>query len=276
LAADQGDALAQYRIALLYENGWGVQRDGNQARDWMVKAAAGNNDEAKKWLAAIPSSEAQQLFISAAVNWSHGEAQFLLNNGTYVRFDKVAHRLDDGYPKPIDNQTWPGLAPYAQLIVAACDGPSGKAYFFLSDGRYIQYDISADRADDGYPKPMDDKTWPGMGRYGAMLSSALNWKDNKIQFFLSDGTYIRYDLIIGRADLGYPQDISDKTWPGLEPYRNKLGGMINFNTNKAFMFLKDGTYISYDMDKDRVDSGYPKPFDESWTGLISLFIKRRT
>jgi hypothetical protein len=38
----------------------------------------------------------------------------------------------------------------------------GKAYFFLGDGRYIRYDIAADRADPGYPKKIDGANWPGL------------------------------------------------------------------------------------------------------------------
>ncbi len=34
---------------------------------------------------------------------------------------------------------------------------------FLNNGRYLRYDIEADRADPGYPKLINDETWPGMG-----------------------------------------------------------------------------------------------------------------
>jgi TPR repeat protein len=49
-AADQGHALAQYNLGLLYANGRGVAQDKAQARAWMQKAAAGY-ENAKKWLA---------------------------------------------------------------------------------------------------------------------------------------------------------------------------------------------------------------------------------
>jgi hypothetical protein len=50
-AADQGNAFAQRNVGFLYANGLGVQRDLKQAREWMQKAAAGGNEDAKKWLA---------------------------------------------------------------------------------------------------------------------------------------------------------------------------------------------------------------------------------
>jgi hypothetical protein len=58
------------------------------------------------------------------------------------------------------------MAHAQAYITGALNGPGGKAQFFLSDGTYIRYDVAADRADPGYPKPVTDRTWPGMGRYG--------------------------------------------------------------------------------------------------------------
>ena len=38
--AEQGDARAQYYLGLLYENGDGVPRDYEKAREWYEKSAA--------------------------------------------------------------------------------------------------------------------------------------------------------------------------------------------------------------------------------------------
>lgn len=38
---------------------------------------------------------------------------------------------------------------------------NGKVYFFRGN-EYIRWDIKADRADPGYPKIIDDTTWPGL------------------------------------------------------------------------------------------------------------------
>lgn len=38
---------------------------------------------------------------------------------------------------------------------------NGKVYFFKGS-QYIRYDIKADRADPGYPKTIDNSTWPGI------------------------------------------------------------------------------------------------------------------
>lgn len=48
-----------------------------------------------------------------------------------------------------------------QKLDAAVNWGNGKAYFFRN-GQYIRYDVKADRADPGYPKPIDSETWPGL------------------------------------------------------------------------------------------------------------------
>ncbi|MGH7216372.1 MAG: tetratricopeptide repeat protein [Nitrospiraceae bacterium] len=45
--AEQGDALAQYNLGLLYDNGRGVQKDYAQARQWYEKAAAQGRADAQ-------------------------------------------------------------------------------------------------------------------------------------------------------------------------------------------------------------------------------------
>jgi hypothetical protein len=50
VAADQGDAAAQYRLSQLYFNGWGVPRDEQAGRKWQWLAAKSGNTEAQRVL----------------------------------------------------------------------------------------------------------------------------------------------------------------------------------------------------------------------------------
>ncbi len=223
-------------------------------------------------LATCTVSAHAATYVTAAVNWSNDKVQIFLSDGSYLRFDKRDNRVDPGYPKRINDENWPGVGRYANQISAAVNGPPGKIYFFLANGDYLRYDTSADRVDPDYPKPVTDKTWPGMGRYGKQLLGALNWKDNKIQFFLNNGTYLRYDLTTDRVDEGYPKPISNETWPGLVPYAGQIGGGIKWDQNKAYIFLDNASYLRYDIPGDRVDAGYPKPInDANWPGMGALF-----
>ena len=113
---------------------------------------------------------------------------------------------------------------------------------------------------------------PDLARLGPNIHPhcwALNWDDGKIQFFLSNGQYISYDVANRRVDEGYPEDITGN-WPGLERYKDNLTGMINWGNGKVFMFLDNGEYLSYDVQADSVDPGYPKQIDnETWPGIYS-------
>ncbi len=215
-------------------------------------------------------------YITAAIPWPGGKAQFFLSDGTYLRYDTQTERMDPGYPKPVDDTSWPGLGRYATMISAAFTGPSGKAYFFLADGDYLRFDMAANRLDPGYPQPINDSTWPGLSRYHNQIFGAINWTNNKVQLFLSNGSYVRFDLGTNRVDAGYPKRISKETWPGLEPYAANLAGMFNWNNRKAYFFLDNNKYLRYDIVKDRLDDGYPKPVDDmNWPGIGQAIGHRR-
>ena len=97
--------------------------------------------------------------IDAAVNGGGGKV-FFFRSGQFMRYDIAADRVDPGYPKPVDNLTWPGLQALGR-IESAVNAGNGKIYFF-SGNRYLRYDVSANRADPGYPQLINAQTWPGV------------------------------------------------------------------------------------------------------------------
>jgi hypothetical protein len=97
--------------------------------------------------------------LEGAFYWKNGKACFFKGN-RYVRYDISADRVDPGYPKSINNETWPGL-PWTDGIDTAVNWDNGKVYFFRGN-QYCRYDINTDRADAGYPKSIDNETWPGV------------------------------------------------------------------------------------------------------------------
>jgi hypothetical protein len=214
--------------------------------------------------------------ITAAAGWPGNKAQFFLSDGSYVRYDMNKDAADPGYPKKIDDSTWPGMGPYARSIIAAVEVVgTDKGFFFLSDGRYIRYDVGTDRMDPGYPKPIDNRTFPGMGPYAKSIFGAMNWPGGKIQFFLANGTYARYDIKADRLDPGYPKPIDSKTWPGLALYARAISGAFVADNGKAYFFLDSGQYLRYDVKSDRMDPGYPKPIDaRTWPGVHGYFARK--
>ncbi|WP_323772043.1 hemopexin repeat-containing protein [Antarctobacter sp.] len=130
---------------------------------------------------------------------------------------------------------------------------------------YVRYDMSADRADAGYPRPMDGSTWPGVWPQG--IDAAVNWGNGKAYFF-SGSQYVRYDIAADRADPGYPKSIDRNTWPGVWP--TGVDAVINWGNGKAY-FFKENMYIRYDIAADRADPGYPQYVDDTgWPGLAAL------
>ncbi len=93
------------------------------------------------------------------MNWGDGKI-FFFKGSQYLRYDIAKKRVDAGYPKPIDNRNWPGLI-WTSGIDDVINWGNGKAYFFKAY-EYIRYDIVEDRADPGYPKPVNRQTWPGL------------------------------------------------------------------------------------------------------------------
>ncbi len=212
------------------------------------------------------------LAINAVLDWydaANNRTYFFRGDNKYVRYSKVENTSDPGYPVAITNNNWPGLGNYKDKISAAFKTNYDKGYFFLSDGRYLRYNMVDDKVDAGYPKPVNFVTWPGLGLYGKKIIGAVNWHTNKAMFFLSDGRYIRYDLVKDKADAGYPVEINNSTWPGMEHYKTKITAVADWDTRYMFFFLNDNTFIKYDKSLDRAVQGYPEPINNTtWPGLL--------
>jgi len=206
--------------------------------------------------------------IGAGTNWGNGKVYFFKDD-SYIRYsakpdmeeDLMGYRADPGYPKPINEETWPGI-PWRN-IDAVVTTDNGKACFFKG-GEFIRYDIAADRADPGYPQPINEKSWPGL-IWTEGIDAAVNWGNGKI-FFFKGGQYLRYDINKRRVDSGYPKPIDDRSWPGMI-WTSGIDDVINWGNGKAY-FFKDYEYIRYDIREDRADPGYPKAVNrQTWPGL---------
>lgn len=177
-------------------------------------------------------------------------------------------KTDDGYPVAVTDGNWPGLAKYAEQIQASFYKDRNTVYYFLSTGQYLSYDVQNDRVRTGYPKAIDNSSWPGLAAYANKITATLRWTSDKVYFFLNDGRYLRYDLGDDRVDSGYPKAINDSTWPGMGDYASKISAALKWNSTRAYFFLDDGRYLRYSITLDKVDPGYPKVIDNgTWPGL---------
>jgi hypothetical protein len=192
--------------------------------------------------------------------WPNGKAYFF-KSSLYARYDPIADKVDEGYPKTIAGN-WPGLPPaFTAGIDAYVVWPNGKAYFFKGSD-YVRYDMAADRADSGYPRPISGN-WPGLWTSG--IDAAVAWSNGKAYFF-KGSQYVRYDIVSDKVDDGYPRPIAGN-WPGFPAdFAAGLDAAVMWNNGKAY-FFKGVNYVRYDVAADKVDSGFPRPIAGNWRGL---------
>jgi len=207
--------------------------------------------------------------VGAAVNWGNGKAYFF-KGGQYLRYtvrpdlddEVLGDRPDPGYPKPINQETWPGL-PWKD-VDAVVNWGGGIACFFKG-GEFIRYNMKLDKAEPDTPMPINEYTWPGLP-WTDGIDAAVNLGKGKVYFF-KGGEYLRYDIEENKVDMGYPKPINDATWPGMI-WTDGIDDVINWGNGKLYFFRGD-QYIRYDIADDRADGGYPKKINsQTWQGLV--------
>ncbi|WP_148210566.1 SEL1-like repeat protein [Beijerinckia indica] len=113
-AADQGLAPAQYRLGLLYEKGFGVDRDLHKATDLYRQAAEQGNTRAMHNLAVLSAeSENGPPDYAASVKWFTKAAEYGLRDSQYNCAILLARGL--GAPRNL-------VQAYAWFAIAAAQG----------------------------------------------------------------------------------------------------------------------------------------------------------
>ncbi|MEV4925093.1 hemopexin repeat-containing protein [Streptomyces roseoverticillatus] len=139
---------------------------------------------------------------------------YFFKGSSYLRIDEDQLAVD-GEVRDIGG-AWGGFsaAGFSDALDAAVNWRNGKAYFFRGDS-YIRYDIAGDSVDGGAASPIAGN-WPGFseagftdGIEGAFLS------DSGKAYFFRGGSYLRYDVVGGHVDDGYPRPVSGN-WPGMD------------------------------------------------------------
>jgi uncharacterized protein len=112
--AEQGDALAQYHMGLLYHKGRGVLQDDAQARKWYAKAAAQGQAKAQFSLGTLYfNGEGGPKDYQQALRWF----RLLANQGEALAQTKLGIMYDDGEGVPKDT-----VQAYKWISLAATNG----------------------------------------------------------------------------------------------------------------------------------------------------------
>ncbi|MDW7549158.1 alkaline phosphatase family protein [Pseudoalteromonas sp. McH1-7] len=260
------DAHAPTRV---YRNNQLLETLPAGVSQWQDSApTSGINDYSFEQQGVYVGYRVTELNLTAAHQWHNTKSYFFSEDARYWRYDTLLDKTDDGYPVAVTDGNWPGLAKYAEQIQASFYKDRNTVYYFLSTGLYLSYDVQNDRVRTGYPKAIDNSSWPGLAEYANKITATLRWTSDKVYFFLNDGRYLRYDLGDDSVDSGYPKAINDSTWPGVGDYASKISAALKWNSTRAYFFLDDGRYLRYSITLDKVDPGYPKVIDNgTWPGL---------
>lgn len=101
--------------------------------------------------------------------------------------------------------------------------------------------------------------------YPGPVSPTSVWPNGKVYLFKAS-QYIRYDVAADKTDAGYPHPVA-ANWPGFPAdFAAGLDSGLLWTNGKAY-FFRGNQYIRYDLVKDRVDAGYPRPIAGNWPGL---------
>ena len=152
----------------------------------------------------------------------------------------------------------------ASFIDAALYWPGNKVYFFTGS-MYYRYDLSLDKVDTGYPKPIKGN-WFGLEPFENHIDAAFAKPDGSKAYFFSGSKYIRYDIKKDKADDGYPLPIMGN-WLGLEPFSSGIDAVFMLPQSNTAYFFKGNLYIRYDIAADRAYDGYPRQITGDWKGL---------
>lgn len=148
--------------------------------------------------------------IVAAVNLGNDTALFFLQNGEYLKYNLRKQRLIGQSREMRGGMS--RLKPHAKKIKSAFKWNNDYAFIFLDDGQYLRYNTNKQRIDEGYPKKITNRNWPGLGPHAKKIDSVVSWGINKAYVFLDDGQYLLYDKYNDRVANGYPKTMSDDTW----------------------------------------------------------------
>lgn len=112
--AEQGNALAQYHVGMLYHKGRGVPQDDRQARKWYAKAAAQGQPKAQFSLGTLYfNGEGGSKDYQQALRW----IRLAATQGEALAQTKLAIMYDDGNGLPKDK-----VQAYKWLSLAATNG----------------------------------------------------------------------------------------------------------------------------------------------------------
>lgn len=201
------------------------------------------------------------------------DSVYMFHGGNHVRYQKGASKAFEGYPKPIDDEQWPGLAVFRTRIVAAMNQTPTEVLFFLSDGRFMRYDAAKKLVVEG-PLSMDGTQWSSLSPFATSITAAYRWNEQHSFFFLTSGRVVRYDHTEKRIDAEGALPISDTILGSIQPGWGDVQQVFSWSDTSVFLFFSSGVYVKYDREQQQIAENYPKQIDDRrWPGMGEWLVK---
>lgn len=91
-----------------------------------------------------------------------GSKLYFFKGSQYIRYNlTTGDKADKNYPIDVSGATWSGVQQWPLGLDAAVKRNNSIAYLF-NGGEYVRYNLITDKAESGYPRPVDGATWPGL------------------------------------------------------------------------------------------------------------------
>jgi hypothetical protein len=225
-----------------------------------------------------------------AVDWRAGPDRcyfFFKDINKYSRFDIGSNQVPDGYPEDIKASNWDNFHPHANNLRFGfsttgfkptspdIDGVDSDILwlFYYDDDRPMvcRYDQDTDKV--ASMDRIEDSPWHQLLPYFNRIVAGTWWqlpgRVRLFRFLMNDGNSITLDLIRKKLTL---EAITDKSWPGLQPYKNRIITAVQndrtFADSYYYIFLTHNEYIRYNIQENRALSGPITVNDVSWPGLL--------
>ena len=103
--------------------------------------------------------------IQAAFRMNQYHAYFFLRNGLVIRYDYESNQVEKDFPKPLSETIWNTISPEWGPVQQVFSWNEQSIYLFFATKQYVRFNRSLYSVDEGYPKPLDERKWPGMGAW---------------------------------------------------------------------------------------------------------------
>ncbi|XP_058536708.1 matrix metalloproteinase-25 isoform X2 [Ochotona princeps] len=155
-------------------------------------------------------------------------------------------------PRPAGlHRFWEGLPVQVKMVQAAYARP-GDGRILLFSGP--QFWVFRDRQLDGPPRPLTELGLPP----GEVVDAVFSWPSNGKTYLIRGQRYWRFDEAAGRADPGYPRDLS--LWEGAPPAPDDV---TVSNTGDTY-FFKGAHYWRFPKGSVKVEPDFPQPMGPQW------------